>query len=1135
MRGFERIAGLKKRIKNTLIKERLIFFTAGLFGSIAGIVLIWVALSFLAGIMILPVWLKILLLAISSVSILYLFWNLALARLLAGSAEKTALKLERKFPDLKGRLIAALQFSAMDESKSAGYSDDLMFATLLQAEEKSNGLNFNEVVSAYPFWRNLRNMGITAVLALVLLFVFPGLFSYSYEVYSKPTELVTPPLGFTLIPYPGETIAVKYRDISIGAILKGDRHPDKAAIFYRFSDGNWQKTDITLPKAKHFGPSQSDSIMISTTIKQAKRPFDYYVRAGRITTAVSHIDVVDRPRVTGIKTSLFYPEYTGLAPSVIDENDGNISAVTGTRANIRIETNLPSAKAEMIFDDSSRTPFEINGLTAEQSLRIDKNRNYVIHLLDKQGEVNPDPIEYNITAVPDEYPAIEVLRPGQDINLTDNMTVPLLLRISDDYGFSSLVLKYTVVHQGDKGDEKVAVLHFSDKIKTQGEINFSWDVEPLNLEPSDYIQYHFELADNDRISGPKITASRQYIARLPSLDEIIAQSDREQNENIDQAEDYLKSQKDLADRLQKISRKLEQEQNSGGNSKVAWQHQREMEEVAKNQENLENKIQESAQKMNEMIDRMQENRTTSREVLEKLAEIQKLYEEVATPEMREARLKLMEALKNMDPKKIQEALKNFQMSQEELMQRLDRTIALLKKMKIENKVNALTDMAKEIAANQDKMNKSTSDSKKEQLPTLAPEEKKVRDQLDELKKQTAELRQMLKETNYNKAQDADQFCKAVEQNDAGENMNNMTQSLSQKEQEPALDQGKKALSKLLSMLNQLQQGQASMCKGGDNEMAAKMRQAIDDINYLSNDQKGIIDQSGNMNAESEVLRDLAARQQTLKESVTGLAREIQEMGKESPFVAAELNNLVRSAMGNMDLSVDRLSDRRGLESKTFQQEALFNLNRAAVRMLDALEQQSNCNKGGQCDKPTQKLNSLCDKQNMLNQQTQSQCNNPKDISPSNKEAMARLASEQDAIRKSLSDLEKEFGNSREVLGRLDAISDEMKKIVDELSSGEAGEPTLERQLQVYSRMLDASKTLQRKDFTDQRKAEVGKDITRNSPSALSGEQQQGGSNMEDKLRQFMNENYPSEYEQHIKAYFKALMENSGETAPIPQQ
>ena len=1129
MKEHERIAGLKNRIRRTLNRERALLFAAGLAGTVMGFLVVMITLSLLAGVVVIPVWVKIILLVASGLGLLYIFWRLAFSRLFHGSAETTALKLEKKFPDLKGRLIAALQFSESKESDLAGYSTDLIYATLLQAEQKSTGLNFNEIISAYPLWRNLRNLALTGVAALLMLILFPGLFSFSYEVYSRPTELITPPLGYTLSPYPGDFTAIKYRDIDIGAVIKGDKFPDKAVVYYRFTEGNWQKTEINLTGIAHHPSSFGDSALILTTVKQARRPLEYYVRAGRTTTPTAHIEVVDRPRVTGIKLSLFYPDYTGLAPAVIDENDGNISAVLGTRVTMKIETNLAAIKAEMLFDDSSRSPFEINGLTAEQSFRVEKDRRYVVHLMDKQNEVNPDPIEYKITAIPDDYPVIEVIRPGGDMNLNEDMIVPLLLRISDDYGFSSLILKYNIISGGNKGEEKIAVLHFSDRIKTEGEIDFAWDIEPLYLQPSDYVQYHFELADNDRISGPKVTVSRQYIARLPSLDEIISQTEREQNQNIDRAEESMKAQKELAERLTNIARKLEEEKNSG-DKKLAWQHQQELEEIANKQGDVEKQVQDAAKQMENLVNKMQENRATSREVLEKLVEIQKLFEEIATPEMREARLKLMEALKKMDPKQLEQALKDFQLSQQELMERLDRTIALLKKMKIEQKVNALTEIAKELAAKQEKVNQNTSDSAAEKLPSLAPEEKKVKEQLDDLKRQAQELRQMLKETPYSKVQDADQFCKAVEQNDAGQNMENMSQNLSGKKKDPALNEGKQALSKLLSMLDSMQKGQASMCQGGDSEIAGKMREAIDDINYLSDNQEVLIDQAAMIQGQSEVLRDLAAQQQVLKESVGGLARRIVEMGKESPFIAAELDNLVQKAMANMDLSIDKFTNRFGAEGGSYQQEALYNLNRAAVRMLDALESQKNCNKGGSCNKPTQKLNSLCDRQDMLNRKTQSQCQNPKDLSPSDREAMQRLAAEQDGIHKSLEQLEQEFGDSREVLGRLDAISKDMEKIVDQLSSGPVGQETLERQLKVYSRMLDAARTMQRKDFTEQRKAETGKDILRNSPPALSGDQLQGGLKVEDKLRQFLDESYPPEYEQHIKAYFKALLEKT-ESAP----
>lgn len=77
--------------------------------------------------------------------------------------------------------------------------------------------------------------------------------------------------------------------------------------------------------------------------------------------------------------------------------------------------------------------------------------------------------------------------------------------------------------------------------------------------PSDYVAYYFELADNDAVSGPKISKSRTYIARLPSLEEIIAQTEAEYNQNVDQTEEYLRQHRDLSERLKNIARKFEQE------------------------------------------------------------------------------------------------------------------------------------------------------------------------------------------------------------------------------------------------------------------------------------------------------------------------------------------------------------------------------------------------------------------------------------------------------------------------------------------------------------------------------------------------------------------------------------------------
>jgi len=687
-------------------------------------------------------------------------------------------------------------------------------------------------------------------------------------------------------------------------------------------------------------------------------------------------------------------------------------------------------------------------------------------------------------------------------------------------------VEYSRVSGGQKGEETVAVLHFSENIKTDGEINFNWDVEPLHLMPSDYILYHFELADNDKISGPKVTLSREYLARLPSLEEIIAQTDREQNQTIDKAEEYLKAHKDISERLKSIIRNMEQEQTQR-NKDISWQHRKELEEIAEQQEKITEQLKETAENIDKMIDKMQENSLSSREILEKLSEIQKLFQQVATPEMKEARLKLMEALKQMDKNKLEEALKDFQLSQEELMQRLDRTIALLKRMQVEQKINDIAQMAKNLAEQQDKVNKKTEESETEKLPSLSPEEKKVKDGYDQLKQDAAKLDSMFKETDFAKPEDAQEFLEAVKKSDAGQNMDNMDQELQKMAKKQARQEGETAYSKLLQMADKLEQGQQKMCNGGGDEAAKKMRAAINDLNYLSDSEEAIMNEAGRLNSSSEVLRDMAAQQQVLKESIGGLSVRIKELGMESPFIAAEVNAMINRAIGNIDLAIDQFSDRRRLEAVNYQREALYNLNQSAMKMLDALESQNNCNKGGSCSKPSMKMGSLSEEQKQLNLKTQSQCQNPgSNPSRSDSDAMRRLAVEQNAIGKSLGQLQNEFGDSKEVLGRLDAIRDDMKKVADALANGEVGQEILDKQLQIYSRMLDATRTMQRKDFTDQRRANMGEDILRSSPPALSGSNLRGGLNVEDRLRQFMQEKYPEIYEGHIKAYFKALIENS---------
>jgi hypothetical protein len=1116
-------------LQQTLLKQRLVLSAAGLLLTLTVVLAAWIILSLLANVVILPVAVKVSLLILSGLVTLYFFGRHAIGRFFSGTVDDVAVDLETRNPALKGRLIAAIQFSRT--AKTPGYSSELIDMTEKQALKEAGGINFNESVRFYPVLRTGRLLGGCVVVAVALLLLVPGLFTYSYEVYSNPTSVIAPPLGYKLVANPGSTEWIKYRDIPIGASIFGDHLPDKASVSYRMAGGSWQKAEIDLRKQHKFELAGGDSVAFAITLRQVNKSFDYYVEAGREKTEIQKVDVVDRPRVQGIKLSVFYPDYTGLQPTVVDENNGSFSAVVGSRVNMKITTNLPITQAELVFDDSSRTPMKVLNKEAEIAMVVDKSRSYHIRLTDRMGENNPDPIEYYVTAVPDDYPSIDVVRPGFDVNLTDDMTLPLKVHIFDDYGFSSLVMKYRVVSQGRPSEENVAVLHYPDKIKTEGEVEFNWDMDKLNMYPGDYVTYYFEVADNDRISGPKITKSHQFMARLPSLDEIVAQTQSEGNKRIIKTEDMLRASKELSKRLNDVSRKL-QAQGTTPQPQENWEQQKELQSIVDKNAQLLDQIDKSSQEMNKSVDKMNQQALMSQDILDKLAEIQKLFEEVATPEMKEAQKKLAEAMKKMNPKDLQDAIKNFQLSQQELVDRLDRTLALLKKMQLQQQMEAMVRQIEQLAKRQEQMNQTTDSSAKSALPNLSEQESKLQSKLEDLKKQVSDLDKTAQDAKMDQSPEYNKFKEALEKTDANQDMQQMSQSLSQSQKSQASKQGKNAHTKIMSMLDTMQQQLLAMKSDEDDAAKKQMRMALDDSNYLSRSQEDMYNQAAAVNAQSMLLHDFAKNQLNLTTACQGLKARIDELGKMSPFLASELSQIVTSATDKMDLATKAFDANQASAALRNQRDAMVGLNEASVRLMESLEQQSQCDKGGSCDKNTSNLQSLCERQNNLNQKTQSECNkpgqNPKmGEGDAERQNLQRLAGEQGAIRKSLEELNKEFGGSRQILGRLDDIAKEMKEIQEAMANGEVGQDVLNRQIKVYSRMLEATRSLYRKDFSQQRQATTATSDAFVLPPELSPDVMNDRSSLEDRLRQYLGDSYPPQYEEQIKAYFKALLQASG--------
>ncbi len=1088
-----------------------------------------IAANLLHALVHLPVWLRVAYLSVSCVTLLVGFYIYILRPLVFGpSLESVSLQVEAKYPHLENRLIASLQLERNLHDNRENYSTAMIRALIAQTSSVVEGLNLKASFSNNPLKRLAKYSGSLVAVAAALALLAPGLFSSSLHVFSHPLQELEVPRTYDIFVEPGSTEILKYDPFEVTVIVKGDKLPKSAKLFWDNSEegGHWRSEDLErVVKPAVSADLQnalgivSDSSAFTFAFKEVKHSFRYFVRAGREESAEYAVTVVDKPRITELKLTYNYPKYTRLKPVVVDENDGNIQALKGTKVEIELTTNKPIEKGSLVFSGGSTVELECDDTRSTGSIKVASNGSYHAEVTDFSGYSNPHPIEYRVTMLEDAYPEIMMISPGGNVDLDDNMAVNLIANVSDDFGFSKLLLHFTmhltVAEQWDQTEE-IEI----DRGKSEQQVSYFWDLANVGMVPGSWIEYYLEIFDNDVVSGPKSARGPTMAVRLPSLDELFATIETSREDQLEKYKESLEQQRRIGEEFRKLAQELKMERE------LDWERKQDLQSALDEQDKLIDGLDQLAEQFEEVNEKAIENKLMTLEMVQKIQELQKLFDEVATPEMREALKKMQEALAQMDMSQIEQALEDFEMSVEDILKNLERAIAQLKRMQVEQIMQDMIRQAEEILKNQQDVNSLTERSDSEGLPKAAPEEEQVRESLEDLKQRADELKDLLPEAMLDKDPNAEQFCSAPKESGAEPDMENMTSSLSRRSKDDASRYGESAESKLAAMTDKMKEAQSAMSQQLSAEVLKKMRKALDDIFNLSDVQEGLLQETQGCRSESSELRGLAEQQQKLQRHAEWLDQYLFELSKESVFMQRQIDALMGQCMSDMARSTSSLSDMNGQNSVNSQLDAVFSLNQASRMIMESLDCQKQCN--STCNNPGQslcnKMGQMCGKQKSLNEQTQGMCNNPNKQGLGGQGEMRRLAAEQSAIQKSVQQLQEEFGDQRQIQGRLENLGQEMQKVIEALEQGGADQETLYRQQKIYQRMLDFQLSLERQDYVDQRRAEQTEQILRKGPEELDATARLGSESYERSLQKFLQEGYPAEYESLIKSYFKALME-----------
>ncbi|MDZ4805147.1 MAG: DUF4175 family protein [Candidatus Eisenbacteria bacterium] len=1048
--------------------------------------------------------------------------------------------LDARHDQNKNIIVSAWQLGK-SQAGTAIFAPDLVEAVVERGARAAAGVNLSG-------WRNRKNdrnwwislAGASALAALLLFMAGPERFGGAARKLIDPRLAALAPVTITV--QPGDRTIERGADVALDIVVTGTTEPPVLRV--RETGGIWMSRRLNVPAG--VPEVAGGAVAYRTALSRVERDQEYQVMVHKTETPVWKIVVNEAPRVAGFEITYYYPEYTGKEPENMTSGSGDLAALTGTRVLLKVLANRPMGSAVMTKGPAGSvvltgvTPLDaVDAPNWETRLTmVGEPQEYTINLRDAAGVDKFTSPRFRIESAPDRPPVIRLVSPSEDLPIPEEMSLMLSAEAVDDFGLSRLDLIWSVK---DGSDGRLRLRDFSAGT-AELHADFNWDLVPLNLVPGSEVSYFLEVFDNDRVSGPKSARSEVRRLRFPTMEEIYAEVQDEHEQQIDDLSSTLQQGKELQEQLEKLARE------SKRGDELSWDRKKEMENLLEKQAQLEKQLEQTARQLQETLKKAQEETFLSPELLQKMQEISELMSSIQNEKLKESFEKLNEALKNMDQEAINKALENFKLDQEEMVKGLDKTIEMLKEIRKEEMLEDSVRKAEELAREQEKLagdieKESEKDQKgqdkdgkdpaaeKKENEDLADRQEEAKKKAEDLAKQLDELSK-LAENEKKLQEELDQAKQSPKQEDMKQKMEKSEESLRQGEKEKALDFAFKAAEDAKQMAQEMKKAQQNSNAAKKREMQEKMMAVIQDLVDVSSAQEELLAQAPGT-AETE----MAGRQRVLMDGVLKSALELEALGKRTLFVNDEQKTMIGSAMKRMKSATEAYSGGNMGGAMREGKESAGDLNEAIVELMES--HSSMCNSGSSTgfQEQMQKMAGLSEQQQDLNDQAQSMANG-KGSQPrlsregSGARQMEDMAARQEMIKRGLNEVAGKMGERKDMLGRLDQLGKEMGDVADEMRKNGVSDKLLERQEKILNRLLDAQKSVRRKDEREERESKTAEQLTRPSPGPLTGDQLGGSERLRSDILRGQSDQFPAQFRALVEKYFRALSDKKS-AAPEP--
>lgn len=1009
------------------------------------------------------------------------------------------------FKEVDDKLLNTIQLFG-DKRQS-----ELKDAAIISELNEVKQFSFASVVS-FAKAKNLIIIVSASIIATVLLFYsFSSLRISTIRILNYSQDFIIPQKYQFYIEPENSTVS-KGENVVIETSVIGGK-PSFITLYLKDKENqNYLEKTITPDSNNVFHYSISS---ISNTT-------NYFVKAEDIISDEFTIIVIDKPIISQFELKIIPPAHTGLE-STIQKDNGNIYALVGSEVELNITSSKEMNSGVVQFSDNTKKELTINKKSGNAGFIISKNKSYKIVISDVDNNSNDNPIEYTIKTKLDEFPTIEILKPEGDVALTKAEAIYNEIIIKDDFGFKKLTLNHKLTNTSFGVAEKNfsnVIIPINNSIANQ-EVYFTWNLSELMLASGDIVSFYFEVFDNDNVSGPKSVKSKIFQLRVPTMEELFKNAEMVQEDAQLDLEETLKEAKKLKEDMKNLSNELKKD-----DKEIAWDEKKKIEEAAKRFEKLQNQIEEAKNQIEEAKKDLNDNNLLSKETLEKYNELQKLMDNMNSEEMKNAMEQLQKQMETMNRDKAQQSLSEMEFNEEMFNKSIERTVNLLKRIQIEQKMDEVIKRTEELQKEIDELKENTEKSdlsSESEKNDLAKKEEEISKQLEQLKEEMKKLQNKMSEFNEMPNDKMEELQKDMEAQQNEELTEQAKEMLQKNMKQEAMEQMQQLSKNMEQMKNQMQQMQQQMQQQNQMQVFFEMMKGVNNLLSLSKEEEALKNSMAKSNPNSEQYLNNLQKQKEISDGLDKTLKGLSELSQKTFAITPEMGKVLGNANKEMNNAMQGMQNRNSTMAMSGQRGAMKYLNEAATMMKGNMEQMMNGGgQGGGMMSMMQQMQQMSQQQMGLNQLTQ-QLKQGERLTPQQREGLERLAQQQEMIRKSLEQLNKESkerGESKTLTSNLENILEEMREVITNMNTNKVDDELIKSQNNILSKLLDAQRSINERDFEKNRESSSAKKFSRQSPEELKLNSDKN--KIKDELMKLINEGYSKDYEELIKKYYKIL-------------